>query len=402
MKLESAFQNFLKNTVNLNETRYGRAIEAIDTMGKLLKNNDIFGSKFIDLKSQGSFRQETIIKPVNPDMDFDVDLLFEMRAVDGWTPASYLERLANEFKKLDRYKDLIDIRGKTRCVTIDYETDFHIDIVPSVSLYRGQQVIMNKTTNAFETTDGDGYAEWFQRQSELTGKKHLIKVVRLMKYIRDSQKKFEIKSILLTTLLGNMVLSTDIQDQQYPDLPTAFLTLIMRLDSYLQANPTMRTTVNPVLSSENFNRHWDQDKYRIFREQIYGYARATSDAYDESNETKSLEKWQRVFGDGFVIPGHSSEKTLTRSINRDPGEKFLSDLGIRENLQYTVKIDANVTQDGFRQFSLRKSTFLLKKERSLDFVVTYCNVPYPFSIKWKIKNNGQEATSLNALRGRDC
>jgi len=121
MKLEASFDNFLKNVVNLNET-----------ITSVLQNDNLFRDKFIDTKPQGSFRQETIIKPVDPDMDFDVDILFEMKIVEGWGPADYLNKLAAELKKLDRYKDKVDTRGKARCVTIDYESDFHIDIVPTI------------------------------------------------------------------------------------------------------------------------------------------------------------------------------------------------------------------------------------------------------------------------------
>ena len=400
MKLESAFTNFLEKTVNLNQTRYNTAIVATETMRKLLKNNALFGDKFINLKPQGSFRQETIIKPADDDAEFDVDLLFEMEVIEGWEPKHYLEKLADEIRKLDRYKDLVDTRGKTRCVTIDYESDFHIDLVPSVALYSGQQMIMNKTTNAFEVTDGDGYAQWFESKNKITGKKNLIKVVRLLKYIRDDCGGFEVKSVVLTTLLGNLVLPTDVQSRDYPDVPTSFLTLITRLDDHLQVNPTMRTVVNPVLASETFTRHWDQEKYRVFRQHIYEYAQTAREAYYEVDATASLKKWQKIFGDAFTIPDRTLTKTAsTRTLSRDPGEQFLSDFHIDEDLRHTVRIDARVTQDGFRPFLLRAATFLLRKERGLDFVVTQCDVPHPYSIKWKIKNSGQEAASISALRG---
>ena len=211
MKLETSFNNFLKNIVNLNETRYQTAKSGVETITSILQNDEVFGDKFIDAKPQGSFRQETIIKPVNSDMGFDVDILFEMDPVDDWEPADYLNNLSAQLKKLDRYKDKVDTRGKTRCVTIDYESDFHIDIVPTIETATGF-VVMNKTTNQFEPTDGDGYAQWFARKNLTTGKKHLTKTVRLLKYIRDSKGSFDVKSVVLTTLVGNQVLDTDKAD----------------------------------------------------------------------------------------------------------------------------------------------------------------------------------------------
>ena len=131
----------------MGETIY-TVFTTVKTFKQFLQNDEIFGDKYIDAKPQGSFRQETIIKPVNIDCEFDVDILFEMNTVDGWEPSDYLNKLSAQFKKFDRYKDKIDTRGKTRCMTIDYESDFHIDIVPMIRR-NGISVVMNKTTNQY-------------------------------------------------------------------------------------------------------------------------------------------------------------------------------------------------------------------------------------------------------------
>ena len=99
------------------------------------------------------------------------------------------------------------------------------------------------------------------------------------------------------------------------------------------------------------------------------------------------------------------EKSLNNSSNivstaiRDVGEQFIEDSGVKINLIYEVEIDCEVKQDGFRPFFLRSTKYFLKKKRSLDFFIKSCNVPHPFSVKWKIKNTGNEAKSLKALRG---
>jgi hypothetical protein len=50
-------------------------------------------------------------------------------------------------------------------VTIDYADDFHVDVVPSIEI-DGRCWIMNRKTNEFEATDGDGYARWFAGQNK--------------------------------------------------------------------------------------------------------------------------------------------------------------------------------------------------------------------------------------------
>lgn len=93
------------------------------------------------------------------------------------------------------------------------------------------------------------------------------------------------------------------------------------------------------------------------------------------------------------------ETPQTKILSRDQGEQFIDDLGIKTNLTYTVGLDCEVKQDGFRPFFLKSSSNPLKKKRSLEFFINSCTVPKPYSIKWKVKNTGSEASSLSALRG---
>ena len=301
MRFIQSFDKFLADTVNLNQTRVDAVTSGIETVEKFLKNNDLFGGKFLNVSPQGSYRQETIIKPVSDKKEFDVDILFEMKEVAEWEPKDYLNNLHGEFKNTDRYRDIVDRRGKSRCVTLDYANDFHIDIVPCIQR-DGRHKVMNKNTNEFEDTDGDGYAQWFSSRNAITGRNCLVKVVRLIKYLRDSKQTFSAKSILLTTLLGHQVYDTDGQEQYYPDVPTALKTLLGRLDDYLQANPSMPTISNPSFSSEEFNRHWDQDKYSNFRDRMHDYRVKVDEAYDSDDEEESLEMWGDVFGDDFPAP----------------------------------------------------------------------------------------------------
>src|SRR3989338_1817392 len=192
MKLIRYFDKFLKDTVNLNKHRYDTAVGGIETITNFLKSNDLLKDYFINTSPQGSIKQKTIIRPATEEHEFDVDLLFEMKIESEWQPKDYLEKIADQFNSSDRYRDLVDTKGKNRCVTIDYESDFHLDIVPVVKTTDGFW-IMNKNTNRFEITDGDGYAQWFENQTVVTNG-FLVESVRLMKYLRDIKGKFLAKS----------------------------------------------------------------------------------------------------------------------------------------------------------------------------------------------------------------
>ena len=74
------------------------------------------------------------------------------------------------------------------------------------------------------------------------------------------------------------------------------VTVLTRMNDYLQQHPNMPEIKNPVLATENFNRHWDQRKYANFRNRVQAYAQAAK--FEPSSE-KAIKLWQDLFGDTF-------------------------------------------------------------------------------------------------------
>jgi hypothetical protein len=218
-----------------------------------------------------------------------------MERVDDWEASDYLNKLAGQFKKMDRYKDKVDTRDKTRCVTIDYENDFHIDIVPSINI-NGDQYIMNKKTNKFEPTDGDGYAQWFEKQNNAANG-NLVPVVRLIKYLRDSREEFDTKSIILTTLVG-MVVSMGGNHGSLPESLVSILSGLKelidnKLEPFVVKNPAMR-------EKESFNRDWigNIEGFKRFKKSISNYSEIANRAINLTGDD-AIEKWTELFGDKF-------------------------------------------------------------------------------------------------------
>jgi hypothetical protein len=310
MKLIHSFEKFLSDEVDLNATRSERIEAGIGTVTKFLRSNELFSSHFLEATPQGSVRQRTTIKP-SDDSDFDVDLLFQISPFESWEPKHYLEKLHDEFAKTERYKDIVDKRGKHRCVTLDYESDFHIDIVPSISSTEGD-LIMNRQTNEYESTDADGYARWFQSRNDQVGNDQLVRVVKLIKYLRD-RKRILMKSVLLTTMLGNQVREDD-RPEAYPDLPTSLQLLLGRLDDFLQAQQTAPVIANPVLPTESFDRHWDDERFRAARTAVRKLRLSVNDAFVEADLESSLDKWRAVFGEEFSLAEADEPEEISRAV----------------------------------------------------------------------------------------
>jgi adenylyl/guanylyl cyclase-like protein with sensor domain/SMODS domain-containing protein len=119
---------------------------------------------------------------------------------------------------------------------------------------------------------------------------------------------------------------------------------------------------------------------------------------------KALEAFLGVAGS--PLPASSSAAPSKRLLGiapqgeRDPGEEFLCDFGVPFREQHHVKVNAEVSKDGFRPFKLLERHFPLFKLRKLEFYVEDCDVPQPFEVRWKVKNTGGEATRKGALRGQ--
>ena len=296
MKHSKYFDDFLRDYVNLNQSRLTILDKRVETVTELLKSKL---SNYRKYSQQGSYAHRTIIKPVRDNDEFDADILIYIKD-DNFDPdkfqEDYVTEIYNIFRDNANYKDIV--RSKTRCVTIDYSGDFHLDVVPCIE-YSGDNYICNRNDQKYERTDGDGYKDWLAEKNRIVGGNYLKKATRLVKFLRDHKSNFSITSILLTTVLGNQINSTDKDSDEFRDLPQTLKTLSNRVNDFLQANPIMPTIQNPVLPEENFNRKWNQTKYSNFREKFNIYNKKINDAFEEKDHNKSVKKWRELFGDDF-------------------------------------------------------------------------------------------------------
>ncbi len=290
MKHVTYFNDFLNKEVNLNQSRIDRLDKSVGAVTSLLKSKLDGYRKY---STQGSYAHRTIIKPVKENDEFDADILVFIKdsTFDPYCfNEDYIDSVYQILKNDGNYKD--KIHRKSRCVTIDYAGDCHIDVVPCVE-YNSEHYICNRNDKAYELTDGDGYKDWLRGQNSSAGGNHLIKVIRILKFLRDHKDNFSIKSILLTTLIGNQV------NGEFSDIATALKELSNDLNDYLQCNPAMPQVWNPALTSEDFNRNWTDAQYSNFRNKFNIYNDKINDAYNEKNHNESVKKWRAILGDSF-------------------------------------------------------------------------------------------------------
>lgn len=406
MKLTAYFNAFLTDSVNLNPTRLDALGTRTTAITNFLKQDDVFGPLMKPLIPQGSFAQKTIIRP-RADRTFDADLLVHLDPVPDWEAKEYVGKLYSALGRSPIYKDMRYRR--TRCVYVDYANEFHVDLVPYV-VTNGLGYITNRKTGEFELTDPKGITGWLQGQNKIAGG-HLIKVIRLLKYVRDTSWGTSPKSVILTTLIGERVsnVAEIVNPGCYADVPTTLKTVVAALDDYLQANPFMPTIVDPGGTQDRFDERWDQAGYSAFRNRAHRLREKVNAAYDAPTVEASLTAWREVFGDQFKAPSQKSSTSAGRGeIIRVGGrevpatERFLGkDLGIT-----TVAALASVTMVGTVEakgpltgYRLPTRGNQVSKGRRIDFRVEQCSVAPPYSVYWKIRNTGAEAKAAGSLRG---
>ena len=244
---------------------------------------------------------DTLIKPVDDNDEYDADIQIVMNPTPKWEAKDYVLAVNRTLAGNQTYTD--KLRLKTRCVTVDYAGDFHLDVVPRVTT-KGKQYVCNRIDNKYEETDGDGYRDWFNEKNRIT-KGNLKRLVRLLKHLRDDKNSFTAKSILLTTLAGNTIRASDEGTEAVSTDADTLETVLSRMNDYLQQHPNMPEIRNPVLATENFNRHWDQRRYANFRNRVQSYAGAAKRAKAEPTAEKAIKVWQELFGDNFGKGGDS-------------------------------------------------------------------------------------------------
>ena len=298
----TASAQFLRDEVNLNQGRSDQLETAVGAVDAYLRDQLPGYQK---MERQGSYALGTLIKPVDDNAEYDADIQIVMNPNSGWEPKDYIKEVYRTLASNKTYTD--KLRLKTRCVTVDYASDFHLDVIPRVTL-GGSHYVCNRLENKFEETDGNGYRDWFNEKNRITGG-NLKRVVRLLKHLRDHKNSFTAKSILLTTLAGNAIRPDDEGTMAVSTVADTLETVVSRMNDYLQQHPSMPEIKNPVLPTENFNRHWDQRRYANFRNRIQAYARTGRPAKDQLAAEKAIERWQELFGDNLGSGG-SSESTV--------------------------------------------------------------------------------------------
>lgn len=323
MNHSTYFPKFLRDEVNIDQPRLDQLKERVDKVYKALQADEKIGSLVLDKIRQGSWPHRTIIRPKSGG-EFDADFLLKLEWVDAWaeSPRAYADAVYAALGRHSVYSKMNTGR-RARSVYVNYAPvngiGCHLDIVPFIEHPVFGTVIVNKDAkedegeSPWEPTSPQGFTDWIKRMDDATNG-NFRKVVRLMKHYKVHRGSFNgVKSVVLTTLLGNQVdeCATAFNPSRYSDIPTTLVELVTALDVYLQANETKPTLPNPGGDGTNFDHRWTQETYSNFRDRISAAAAAMKLAAAETDYDKSVAAWQGIFGDAFKPGGSSTSSRIS-------------------------------------------------------------------------------------------
>lgn len=399
------FNAFLRDHVNLNQTRVDTLQARVSSLDAFLADDSVLADLVADdVIPQGSFAHKTIIRPYTGN-DFDADVLLPMDEQTGWAPKKYTVELQKALEASSRYAGRTTL-GK-RCVTVDYADDFHIDVVPFVTRADGLTYITHRLDDEWIRQDPIALTSWIEDTARITNG-HLIRVIRLVKYLRD-RSSLNVASVVLTALLTGRVHSFAGVDD-YKNVATTLVSLVEDLNDYIAPMTTVPWVDDRI--GQNLANRLKASGFTNLQSQVKTSARKMRAALDAPAD-ESLDLWRAIFGDKFGTPS-SSALVLAASASpietyekrEAPGEEFME-----RDHHIPVQLDRSVR---FRLVGRMSSTRRAKGRyrplnatgnhvpigRSLSFTIEDCTVEPPYDVYWKVRNAGIEAVERNSLRGQ--
>lgn len=354
--------------LELDETRKKQMISAYEAVNKVFDDNEEFFKNYtVNVYAQGSLILGTTIKPL-PGKEFDLDIV--LKVDDSYlnhTPKEIYDEVYRVLSEHGTYSPIL--QKKNRCIRINYNSDFHMDILPGCKITTDNSRVMipkDKALDDWSRTDPKGYAEWFlniakkhQSQFMLTERYNMLveakvetedlptdvyvksplqRTVQIVKRYRDLY--YQNRDLAKTPAISSVVLTT-ILAQSYSEelsiqlaLKNALIKLKKLADGY-KYNGIKFPVYNPIDlypdrdKRENFTDSWTDEHYSSF----IGFVEALEKNINAFlHNPKNEETYKDLFGNGYY------KQNVQTLINLNEGLKGKSTLA--SILAGTARTDA--------------------------------------------------------------
>lgn len=281
----------MADELNITTTMLEKAEKSYNTLGEYLKG---YNSEWeIHMYPQGSFELGTVIKPLNEDEQYDVDLVVLVKK-PNFDPYTLRENIKKALTSYGRYNGKVE--DKKPCIRIQYaeSSQFHMDIAcarNTESIYNDNTIEIarydGEDTYYFDVSNPKGYIDWFKRTMKYTQilneravynahtkvedlklsrlRTPLQKAVQILKRHRDMQfadrpnADDRPSSIILTTLCAKAYEET-YGLYEKDNVYLTVLNMLEKFPKYIEKNSDGEYVLaNPSNTKENFLKKWNDD-----------------------------------------------------------------------------------------------------------------------------------------------
>jgi hypothetical protein len=387
MTVSEMFSAFIDNLIVSNtdtiSQRYGEVTAALN---KQFRDTE---SKTDNSLQVGSFGRKTAIDGIS-----DLDMLYIMpkSSWDDYKDENGVRRILGKVRDaiLARYPRT-EVKVDRCVVSVSY-TNFHIEVQPVFEqddktykypdTYDEQWKIVKPRQEIYAIAQKDGQTNGNFRK--------LCKMARAWK----NKHGVGVGGLLIDTLayrfLAQLRKYDNVSFSAYGELSRDFF-------KFLSDEPKQQCYYAPGSNQKVKVKQPFQAKAQKAYKQCL-------EAIDAGEQKNGNEKWKKVFGRPFPANTGITKATnnqLNVSRFRDT-EEFIDNF-YPVDIRYSLKIDCDVSQNGFREYGLREMLsrhIPLLAKKALKFHITKIDVPKPYIIKWKVLNRGEEAERRDEIRGQ--
>lgn len=383
MTTSEMFQNFLGNlTINNGQVISDRYGEITASLNKKFRDTE---SKTANSLQVGSYGRWTGIRGIS-----DLDMLYIMPA-GKW----------NDYKDGKQSKLLSDTRDaiKARYPKTEVKVDRLVVQVVYKDFMVEVQPVFEQPDRSFKYPDTYNRGSWkiTKPKEEIEAMKEFVdqknrNLRKLCKMGRAWKNKCGVAmgGLLIDTLAYNFLKSsTYYDDKSY----TYYDWMCRDFFKYLADEPDKEF----YAALGSCQRVAVKKKFQRKAKKAYELA---LEAIDAASESTRHNKWKSIFGRSFPA-AENTHGAKAATAWRDT-EQLIDDL-YPLDVKYSLVLDCDVSQNGFRENTLRHmlaQRIPLLAKKKLLFTVTECSVPEPFTLKWKVLNQGSEAERRDCIRGQ--
>lgn len=336
----------IASNLELDATRKQQMESAYRAVNDVLsRDEEFFKNITINVFAQGSLLIGTTIKPLSGE-EFDLDIVLHIEdSYRNYTPSEIYDALYRVLSNHDTYRPLL--QRKNRCIRINYNSDFHMDVLPGCIITINNNRLMipeDERRISWSRTNPKGYAEWFKEIAERNKGSFLLhERYNLMLEAKIETEDLPLDIYLKTPLQRTVQIVKRYRDLYYqnkdksktPAVSSIVLTTL--LAQCHEGNSSIQEAL--VNAIQKLRKLANDYKFRKIKFDVYNPIDNHDDAERRENFTDS---WEAKHYESFVGFVEDFEKKLNAFIGKKIDESIYKDLFgngyYKENVQRAIKL----------------------------------------------------------------